>query len=68
MQAVRWNADKPHRCPECHAIAVDAPPAARSFWVFTCCRCDARFTRWPRLARLLPKAGIRCTEHNPKID
>ena len=27
------------------------------------CRCAARFTRWPVLARILPFAGIRCAEH-----
>lgn len=60
---VRWNDDKPHRCPECHAVAVDMPLPLRSVWVYTCCRCYTRFARWPHLARLLPKAGIRCTQH-----
>jgi len=60
---VRWNFDKPHRCPACHAAAVDMDPHPTSWWIYTCCRCGVRFTRWPRLAWLLPNAGIRCTEH-----
>jgi hypothetical protein len=58
----RWNEDKRHRCPLCHAVAVDMGPA-RSWRVYECCRCAARFTRWPWLARLLPFAGVRCSEH-----
>lgn len=58
----RWNHDKPHRCPECHAIAVGVE-RPRWWRIYTCCRCAARFTRWPRLARVLPDAGIRCGEH-----
>lgn len=55
----RWNADKPHRCPGCHAIAVSTrPPTWRH--VYTCCRCATRFARWPKLARLLPGAGHTC--------
>lgn len=62
MTVHRWNDDKPHRCPKCHAIAVDMGRPT-SWWVYTCCRCGAKFTRWPRLSRLLPKAGVRCSEH-----
>lgn len=58
----RWNPDKPHRCPACHAIAVSGQ-APRSWRVYTCCRCGTRFTRWPRLARLLVDAGVSCGEH-----
>ncbi|MGW1998426.1 hypothetical protein [Embleya sp. NPDC001921] len=55
----RWNADKPHRCPDCHAIAVSGHRA--SPWrVYTCCRCGTRFARRPWLARLLPDAGHTC--------
>jgi hypothetical protein len=64
MTATRWNYDKPHRCPECHAITIDLE-APRSWRVYTCCRCSCRFARWPRLAWLLPKVGIRCSEHRP---
>lgn len=61
--AVCWNDDKPHRCPSCHAVA---DPDRRCKWaVVTCCRCGVRFTRWPRIARLLPKAGVVCPEHRP---
>jgi len=58
----RWNSDKPHRCPECHAVAVDLERPSR--WkVYECCMCHALFARWPLLARFLPKAGVRCSEH-----
>ncbi|WP_330173032.1 hypothetical protein OG875_05135 [Streptomyces sp. NBC_01498] len=58
----RWNHDKPHRCPNCHAVAVSLE---RPKWwrIYTCCRCDARFTRWPRLAPVLNDAGVMCREH-----
>jgi hypothetical protein len=59
--AVFWNDDKKHRCPACHAVTVDLE-RPRSWRVYTCCRCGTRFTRWPRLARLLPEAGVRCSE------
>jgi len=57
-----WNVDKPHRCPLCHAVAIDM---GRPRWwrVYTCHRCEGRFTRWPSLARLLPHAGVQCSEH-----
>ncbi|MFD0902380.1 hypothetical protein [Actinomadura sediminis] len=49
----RWNSDKPHRCPECHAIVdSDKPPTWRA--AYECCACGVRFARWPRLAALLP--------------
>lgn len=61
---VLWNVSKPHRCPECHAIAVDMERPSR--WrVYTCCQCNTRFARWPRLARVLRDAGIRCSYHQP---
>ncbi len=63
-EVLGWNSDKPHRCPACHAVAVDMGRPSR--WrVYTCCRCEALFTRWPGLAWLLPKAGVRCAEHRP---
>lgn len=62
---LRWNTDKHHRCPACHAVAIDMERPARRR-VYTCCRCRTRFTRWPRLARFLPEAGIRCSEHQEK--
>lgn len=62
LPTARWNADKRRRCPRCHAVAVDMG-RPRSWLVYECCRCASRFTRWPRLAALLPFAGIRCSEH-----
>ena len=64
---IRWNTDKPHRCPDCHAVAVDMERPSK--WrVYTCCRCATRFTRWPSLALVLRHVGIRCSEHAPKGD
>ncbi|WP_327066813.1 hypothetical protein [Kitasatospora sp. NBC_01302] len=63
----RWNPDKPHRCPNCHAIAISGHKSS-SWRVYTCCRCATRFTRRPWLARLLPDAGVRCGEHQTVRD
>lgn len=66
---VRWNADKPHRCPDCHAVAIGSG-TPRWWRVYTCCRCGSRFARWPHLARLLSDAGAACGEHacaNPRL-
>ena len=53
---IRWNEDKPHRCPRCHTIT-----ARGSQWeVNTCCNCGTRFTRWPRAQRLLRHVGVTC--------
>lgn len=54
------NRDKPHRCPECHAITDPDRKSNRA--VVACCRCGAEFTRHPRLARILPKLGEVCPE------
>lgn len=62
LPAARWNVDKPHRCPRCHAVAVDLE-RPRWWRVYTCCRCGARFARWPWLAPVLNNAGVRCSEH-----
>lgn len=62
LPVARWNADKPRRCPSCHAVAIDVG-RPRPWLVYSCCRCASRFARWPLLARLLPLAGVRCTEH-----
>lgn len=61
---VRWNEDKKHRCPQCHAVTVDME-RPKSTRVYTCCRCESRFTRWPRLALLMRNAGVMCSEHRP---
>lgn len=66
MTIQRYNADKPHRCPQCHAVAVGGGDEFSPFRVYTCCQCGTRFTRWPRLAPVLPKVGIRCGEHNSR--
>lgn len=58
-----WNADKPHRCPACHASTVTAE-RPRWWRIYTCCHCPARFTRWPRLAPLLPNTGVRCNDQH----
>lgn len=59
---VRWNTDKKHRCPSCHAVTVDDQ---RPSWreTYDCCRCGTRFARWPVLSPLLPDRGVVCTEH-----
>lgn len=58
----RWEWDKPHRCPECYAVAIDLE-RPKSYKIYTCCQCSARFTRWPRLERWLPDVGVRCQQH-----
>lgn len=65
MTPARWYDDKPHRCPDCYAVAVDMDPHPTRWWVYTYCRCGTRFTRWPHIAWLLPEAGVRCSEHRP---
>jgi hypothetical protein len=62
-----WDTDKPHRCPDCWAATVDRWPSLRSLWIYTCCMCGEQFTRWPVLWVFLPRATIRCVEHNPKL-
>lgn len=53
MPVMEWNYDKKHRCPQCHAVT---DPDHKSKWkVVECHRCTSEFTRWPRLARFLPK-------------
>lgn len=67
LPVTRWNADKPDRCPVCHAVAIDTG-RPRPWLVYECCRCSARFARWPGLARLLPFAGVQCSEHRKASD
>lgn len=60
---MKWNDDKPHRCPGCYAVAVTSE--SPSPWsVYTCCRCGARFTKRPALWRLLRDAGVACQHHD----
>lgn len=50
----RWNYDKKHRCPECHAIWVYGPKyeawaekrKPRWWRIYNCYRCGARFAGW----------------------
>lgn len=58
---LRWNEDKKHRCPYCHAVAMSFRPS--SWAIYQCCRCDVRFARWPWLAPVLPFRGVVCDEH-----
>ncbi|MFJ1647996.1 hypothetical protein [Streptomyces sp. NPDC088258] len=64
FSTARWNPDKPHRCPTCHAVTIDTEKP-KSWRVYTCCQCATDFTRWPILALALPRVGIRCAEHRP---
>jgi len=61
LPVTRWNSDKPHRCPYCHDVAIRT---GRPRWwrVYTCHRCEGRFTRWPVLARLLPHVDVQRSE------
>lgn len=59
---VRWNEDKPHRCPHCHTVATDIKRPS-SWMACECCTCGTLFARWPRLARWLPRAGVMCSVH-----
>lgn len=61
MRVLKWNEDKRHRCPECHAVTIDTARPSR--WkVYQCCRCGTVFCAFPRLADLLPFAGVACSE------
>lgn len=50
----RWNYDKKHRCPQCHAIWVYAPKYEAwaekrkpHYWpIHDCYACGARFAGW----------------------
>jgi ribosomal protein L37AE/L43A len=57
---VMWNADKPHRCPSCHAstVTIERP---RERVVYTCCRCGTRFSSDPN--NETETAGVMCAEH-----
>lgn len=58
---MRYNSDKPHRCPECHAVTDPDHLSATS--VVSCCRCGCSFTRFPRLAFVLRFRGVVCPGH-----
>lgn len=63
--AMRWDLDKRHRCPSCWAVAIDdRVPSKRE--VYQCCRCGRRFCAFPWLARVLPFAGVACSEHRER--
>ena len=61
---VRASAEKPWRCPWCWTVA---DPSRRARWrVVECCGCGLMFTRYPLLARVLPKAGVVCPQHKER--
>lgn len=62
MSMQSWNDDKPHRCPACHAIAIDKERPS-PLKIYTCCQCDVRFARWPKLRWVLRDVGIVYTVH-----
>jgi hypothetical protein len=67
MKVLKWNEDKKHRCPECHAVTIDTQKPSK--WkVYQCCRCGTVFCARPRLADLLPFAGVVCSEHAFDLD
>lgn len=67
----RWNSDKAHRCPKCHAVVDDGEPSS-SWKVYICCRCAIHFARWPVLAPFLPLTTCQyirtgeCPHQQPK--
>ena len=64
---VRWNHDKPHRCPSCHAVAVSGRYVARWWRRYECCRCRTRFAALPCLWRLtVPAYGTCACFQNPE--
>ncbi len=44
---VKWNADKPHRCPNCHRV-VDWGKPPRKWRRYTCPYCGCKFAWWGR--------------------
>jgi hypothetical protein len=59
---VRWNDDKPHRCPSCHTIVINEARPSR--WRrYECCRCAVRFTRFSWLSAVLPLTKCDSDEH-----
>lgn len=64
LKTHRWNTDKKHRCPGCHAVhhwRTGRHPSWR--WVYHCCHCHAWFARWPRLAWWLPTHLCESEDH-----
>ena len=60
---LKWNEDKPHRCPGCHAVAMpSSAEQPRRGVVYTCCRCGARFSSSPS-RRGMPQRGVVCDQH-----
>ncbi|MGW3135067.1 hypothetical protein [Streptomyces sp. NPDC001139] len=62
---IDWYSNKTYQCPRCHHDTVADP----SRWeVYTCCNCATRFSRFPRLQRVLRHVGVTCevcTERHP---
>lgn len=60
-QVMHWNEDKPHRCPQCHVVAIDMEKPSK--WrVYECCSCGTWFAG-TKVAKLLPFKGVRCSVH-----
>ena len=60
---MKWNEDKPHRCPNCHTIAVPSSvERPQRGVVYTCCGCGVRFSSSPS-RRSMPERGVVCDQH-----
>lgn len=66
MRVRNWNYDKPHRCPECHAIWTyqtkdDNYGITPRWWrTYTCKSCGAVFSgRWAWAERWRDKIRLR---------
>lgn len=59
---VRYNSDKPHRCPTCHSVTD--PHRKCMTAIVVCCACGQEFTRWPRFSPFLRYKGIVCPDHD----
>ena len=60
-----WNADKPHRCPDCHASTVTVEDFC--WWkVYNCCMCGVYISRFPRISGFLKPAGTACASHSSR--
>lgn len=65
MRVRNWNYDKPHRCPECHAVwtwsaEYDSDMTPRWWRTYVCYRCGTEFSgRRAWVDRLRDKARGR---------
>lgn len=56
---LRWNWDKPHRCPACHTSVVYGEKV-KSWTIYQCCECKVRFAKHPWAWKWMPSAPILC--------